>query len=52
MIMSARALLNANPQPTEHDIREGIQGNICRCTGYQQIVESIQAASQPEEEEG
>lgn len=45
MILSARALLNETPRPTEPEIREGIQGNICRCTGYQQIVESIQAAS-------
>ncbi len=45
MILSARALLDTNPQPTELEIREGIQGNVCRCTGYQQIVESIQVAS-------
>jgi carbon-monoxide dehydrogenase small subunit len=45
IVMSARALLNENDHPTENEIREGIQGNLCRCTGYQQIVESIQAAS-------
>ncbi len=45
IVLSARALLDEKAQPTEEEIREGIQGNICRCTGYQQIVESIQAAS-------
>jgi carbon-monoxide dehydrogenase small subunit len=44
MVMSAKALLDKNPNPSEEEIREGIQGNLCRCTGYQQIVESIQAA--------
>jgi carbon-monoxide dehydrogenase small subunit len=43
MVMSAKALLDKNPNPSEQEIREGIQGNLCRCTGYQQIVESIQA---------
>jgi carbon-monoxide dehydrogenase small subunit len=43
MVMSAKALLDKNPNPSEEEIREGIQGNLCRCTGYQQIVESIQA---------
>jgi len=46
MVMSAKALLEKNPRPSQQEIREGIQGNLCRCTGYQQIVESIQAASQ------
>jgi carbon-monoxide dehydrogenase small subunit len=44
MVMSAKALLDKNPNPSEQEIREGIQGNLCRCTGYQQIVESIQVA--------
>ena len=44
MVMSAKALLEKNSNPSEQEIREGIQGNLCRCTGYQQIVESIQAA--------
>ncbi len=44
MVMSAKALLAKNPNASEQEIREGIQGNLCRCTGYQQIVESIQAA--------
>jgi aerobic carbon-monoxide dehydrogenase small subunit len=41
MLMSATALLEANPRPTEEDARTAIQGNICRCTGYQNIVEAI-----------
>ena len=44
MVMSAKALLDKTPNPSEQEIREGIQGNLCRCTGYQQIVESIHAA--------
>ena len=46
MIMSAKALLQENPHPTEEEIRHGIAGNICRCTGYVQIVESIKKASE------
>jgi carbon-monoxide dehydrogenase small subunit len=45
MIMSAKALLEENPEPTEADIRTAISGNICRCTGYVQIVESIEIAN-------
>ena len=41
MLMAARALLNEHPEPDEKDIREGISGNICRCTGYAKIVEAI-----------
>ena len=44
MIMMAAALLAENPAPTEEEIRFGIAGNICRCTGYTKIVEAIQAA--------
>ena len=46
MIMSAKALLDENPDPTEEEIREGIQGNFCRCTGYIKIIESISAAAE------
>jgi carbon-monoxide dehydrogenase small subunit len=45
MVLSALALLEKNPGPTEDDIRHAISGNLCRCTGYQFIVESIQAAA-------
>ena len=42
--MSAKYLLDHNPEPTEHEIRKAIQGNICRCTGYVNIVEAITRA--------
>ncbi len=45
MVMSAAALLEENPNPTETEIREYLEGNICRCTGYHNIVKSIQAAA-------
>jgi carbon-monoxide dehydrogenase small subunit len=45
MIMSAKHLLDHNPEPTEGEIRRAIQGNICRCTGYVNIVEAIKAAA-------
>jgi aerobic-type carbon monoxide dehydrogenase small subunit (CoxS/CutS family) len=41
MLMSATALLEQNPKPTEDEVRTAIQGNICRCTGYQNIIEAI-----------
>jgi len=46
MIMSAKALLDANPTPTREEIKMGISGNLCRCTGYYQIVEAIELAAQ------
>jgi len=46
MIMSAKSLLGRNPSPTEEEIREGIAGNFCRCTGYTKIIESIGAAAE------
>lgn len=45
MIMSAKALLLKNPNPTEEEIREAIAGNICRCTGYNNIVKAIKSVS-------
>jgi carbon-monoxide dehydrogenase small subunit len=45
MILAAKALLDSNPHPTELEIRQGISGNLCRCTGYVKIVEAIQAAA-------
>ena len=44
-IMSAKALLDQNPQPTVEEIMHGITGNLCRCTGYKQIIDAIQDAS-------
>lgn len=44
MIMAAEALLRRNPAPTEGDIRAALSGNLCRCTGYVKIIESVQAA--------
>ncbi|WP_181783137.1 (2Fe-2S)-binding protein [Pseudonocardia pini] len=46
MIMAAVDLLGDNPDPDEHEVREGIEGNLCRCTGYQNIVRSVQRAAQ------
>ena len=45
MLMSAKALLDRTPHPTDEEIREAISGNLCRCTGYVKIVEAIKAAS-------
>jgi len=45
MIMSACALLKDNPDPDEDEIREGLEGNLCRCTGYQNIVAAVKAAA-------
>jgi carbon-monoxide dehydrogenase small subunit len=45
MILAAKALLESNPNPTDADIRRGISGNLCRCTGYVKIVEAIRAAA-------
>ena len=45
MVMSAAALLKENPKPTEHEVRGYLEGNICRCTGYHNIVKAIMAAS-------
>lgn len=45
MLMSAKALLDVNPNPTEKEIREGIDGNICRCSGYVKIIKAIDEAA-------
>lgn len=44
VLMSAKSLLERNPHPTREEIKEAISGNLCRCTGYQQIIEAIEAA--------
>jgi carbon-monoxide dehydrogenase small subunit len=46
MLIASHALLSSNPSPTEKDIRHAIGGNLCRCTGYQQIVEAVQMAAE------
>jgi carbon-monoxide dehydrogenase small subunit len=48
MIMAARDLLKHNPNPSEQEIREGLEGNLCRCTGYVNIVRAVQQASATE----
>jgi carbon-monoxide dehydrogenase small subunit len=45
MLMTAKALLDKNPQPTREEIREAISGNLCRCTGYNKIVDAIEDAA-------
>lgn len=45
MILSAKALLDSNPNPTEAQIRDALQGNLCRCTGYVQIIEAVKKAA-------
>ena len=52
MVMCAKALLDENPDPSEHDIRHAIRNNICRCTGYAKIVKAIQLAAQMLKSEG
>jgi carbon-monoxide dehydrogenase small subunit len=52
MLMTASALLDENPAPSREDIREAISGNLCRCTGYQQIVEAIELAAKRTNEIG
>jgi carbon-monoxide dehydrogenase small subunit len=48
MILTAKALLAENPDPSEDEVREGLAGNLCRCTGYAKIIEAVQAAAQAE----
>jgi carbon-monoxide dehydrogenase small subunit len=46
MVMAAQALLNQNPTPTPADVREGLAGNLCRCAGYQRIVDAVLLAAE------
>lgn len=46
MILSTKVLLDANPNPTEEEIKKGLEGNFCRCTGYTKIIESVKVAAQ------
>ncbi len=50
MMMTARALLDRNPDPSETEIREAISGQLCRCTGYENIVRSVRWAAEQEAE--
>ncbi|PKL11006.1 MAG: (2Fe-2S)-binding protein, partial [Spirochaetae bacterium HGW-Spirochaetae-8] len=53
MIISAKELIHNHPKPSVEEIKEGIEGNFCRCTGYQQIIEAIlEATGQKSEKEG
>jgi 4-hydroxybenzoyl-CoA reductase subunit gamma len=52
MIMAAEALLRRNPTPAESDIRAALSGNLCRCTGYVKIIESVQAAAAEQANDG
>jgi carbon-monoxide dehydrogenase small subunit len=45
MVMAATSLLRENPSPTEQQVREGLEGNLCRCTGYHNIVAAVLAAA-------
>jgi aerobic carbon-monoxide dehydrogenase small subunit len=52
MILTTKALLDRTPQPSEEEIKRGLAGNICRCTGYKKIVEAVEAASESMASEG
>jgi carbon-monoxide dehydrogenase small subunit len=52
MLIASQALLNSIPNPTEDEIRDAIGGNLCRCTGYQQIIEAVQLAAERVAKEG
>jgi carbon-monoxide dehydrogenase small subunit len=49
MLMAARDLLKENPRPTADEVRHALEGNLCRCTGYQNIVRAVLAAASDEE---
>jgi carbon-monoxide dehydrogenase small subunit len=46
MLMSALALLNTNPEPSQEEIKTALEGNLCRCTGYQQIIDAVEMAAE------
>jgi carbon-monoxide dehydrogenase small subunit len=52
MVLSARALLRRSPRPTKAEIVEAIAGNLCRCTGYEPVIEAIEAAAEAEARDG
>ncbi len=52
MIMTSKALLNKNRNPSVEEIKQGLSGNLCRCTGYVKIIEAVQRAAQSEEKNG
>jgi aerobic carbon-monoxide dehydrogenase small subunit len=52
MVLSANALLESRPEPTRQEIREGLSGNLCRCTGYQKIVDAVDLAARGRREGG
>lgn len=52
MLMSAKSLLNEKPNPDREDIKTAIEGNLCRCTGYEQIIEAVEAVTSQNEERG
>ena len=52
MILNAKVLLEENPDPSEHDIRKALSGNLCRCTGYQKIVDAVRCCHEPNKEAG
>jgi aerobic carbon-monoxide dehydrogenase small subunit len=52
MVMAATSLLKENPHPTEQEVREGLEGNFCRCTGYHNIVRAVLAAAEANSSEG
>jgi carbon-monoxide dehydrogenase small subunit len=51
MVMGAHALLTENPHPTEAEIKEGLKGNLCRCTGYSRIIQAVTSVARAAEEE-
>jgi len=52
IVMSAKALLDANPNPTTEEIKEALSGNLCRCTGYQQVIDAVEDAAERYAEKG